>query len=103
MRFKNSFFIAVIALLGGLMLFCSSSSKAVELPKPQNDTPLASAPAKQSIVLAGGCFWGIQAVFQHVKGVTNATSGYAGGEAATANYEVVSMGNTGHAESVKVT
>jgi peptide-methionine (S)-S-oxide reductase len=54
-------------------------------------------------VLAGGCFWGIQAVFQHVKGVTDATSGYAGGAAQTAKYDVVSSGETGHAESVRVT
>ena len=55
------------------------------------------------MVVAGGCFWGIQAVFQHVKGVTNATSGYSGGQANTAEYELVSSGQTGHAESVKVT
>jgi peptide-methionine (S)-S-oxide reductase len=53
-------------------------------------------------VFSGGCFWGIQAVFQHVKGVSSATSGYSGGSAATAEYEVVSTGETGHAESVKV-
>ncbi len=53
--------------------------------------------------MAGGCFWGIQAVFQHVKGVINATSGYSGGEAKTADYETVSTGETGHAESVKIT
>ncbi len=54
-------------------------------------------------MLAGGCFWGVQGVFQHVKGVTNAVSGYAGGEKKTADYEVVSTGRTGHAESVQVT
>jgi peptide-methionine (S)-S-oxide reductase len=57
----------------------------------------------QTAVLAGGCFWGVQAVFQHVKGVANAVSGYAGGEQKTADYETVSSGGTGHAESVKVT
>jgi len=62
-----------------------------------------SAPAStQSIVFAGGCFWGVQAVFQHVKGVKSATSGYAGGEKSTAEYEIVSSGRTGHAESVEV-
>jgi peptide-methionine (S)-S-oxide reductase len=60
-------------------------------------------PANETIVVAGGCFWGIQAVFQHTKGVIDATSGYAGGSADTAQYETVSRGNTGHAESVKVT
>ncbi len=57
---------------------------------------------KRTAVLAGGCFWGIQAVFQHVKGVISATSGYAGGEAKTAHYEIVSQGDTGHAESVQI-
>src|SRR4029079_11407781 len=62
-----------------------------------------SAPSEQVAVFSGGCFWGIQAVFQHVKGVTNAVSGYAGGDASTAKYDRVSSGNTGHAESVRVT
>jgi peptide-methionine (S)-S-oxide reductase len=61
------------------------------------------APKTENIVLAGGCFWGMQAVFQHTKGVTIATSGYAGGNANTAQYEIVSNGTTGHAESVQVT
>ena len=62
----------------------------------------APASTSENIVLAGGCFWGVQAVFQHTKGVLTATSGYAGGEAVTAEYETVSTGTTGHAESVKV-
>src|SRR5262245_2502400 len=57
----------------------------------------------ETVVLAGGCFWGVQAVFQRVKGVTRAVSGYAGGSAAAARYELVSRGTTGHAESVQVT
>jgi peptide-methionine (S)-S-oxide reductase len=57
---------------------------------------------EQTAVFAGGCFWGVDAVFKHVKGVSNVVSGYAGGSAATANYEMVSTGNTGHAESVRV-
>ena len=73
------------------------------LPDPAVDTPLASAHSQQTVVFAGGCFWGIQAVFQHVKGVKEATSGYSGGSASTAEYETVSTGTTGHAESVKVT
>lgn len=64
---------------------------------------LASAhAAEQTAVFAGGCFWGVDAVFKHVKGVTKVESGYAGGSAATANYERVSEGDTGHAESVRV-
>ena len=66
-----------------------------------NATPPAGG--KQTAVLAGGCFWGVDAVFKHVKGVSSVASGYAGGNAATAQYEVVSTGETGHAESVKIT
>src|SRR6266851_3482897 len=72
-------------------------------PNPAVDASLATAKSEQTAVVAGGCFWGIQAVFQHVKGVISATSGYAGGEAKTSEYELVSTGNTGHAESVKIT
>src|ERR1044072_3061182 len=76
---------------------------------PRSAAPVSSPPPsgvsmdRQVAVFSGGCFWGIQAVFQHVKGVTNAVSGYAGGDAASAHYDRVSSGNTGHAESVRVT
>ena len=80
-----------------------ASGGAVSLPDPAVDAPKTAAHDTQTAVFAGGCFWGIQAVFQHVKGVTDATSGYSGGSKATAEYEVVSTGATGHAESVKVT
>jgi len=83
---------------------CSAGERDhVALPSPSIDLPLAARPAEQTAVVAGGCFWGIQAVFQHVKGVISATSGYAGGSAKTAEYEVVSTGSTGHAESVRIT
>ena len=87
-----------------LSLVACSSSQAATLPvaPPAVDTPLAASPGKASIVVSGGCFWGVQAVFQHVKGVISATSGYAGGKSDTAHYELVSDGNTGHAESVQV-
>lgn len=65
--------------------------------------PLAAAAQTQTAVFSGGCFWGVDAVFKHVKGVTKVVSGYSGGEAATAHYEIVSEGTTGHAESVEVT
>jgi peptide-methionine (S)-S-oxide reductase len=65
--------------------------------------PLAAAAQSQTAVFAGGCFWGVDAVFKHVKGVTRVVSGYSGGEASTARYEIVSEGTTGHAESVQVT
>ena len=81
----------------------ASASAPVTLPAPVVDLPRAAGAGRQTVVLAGGCFWGIEAVFRHVKGVTEAVSGYAGGAAATAQYELVSEGNTGHAESVRVT
>ena len=73
------------------------------LPAPAIDIPAASAKSPQTAVFAGGCFWGVEAVFRHVKGVTKAVSGYAGGGAKSADYELVSTGMTGHAESVEVT
>src|SRR5208282_354787 len=69
---------------------------------PALDAALATTKAEQTAVVSGGCFWGIQSVFQHVKGVISATSGYSGGAAKTAEYEVVSNGDSGHAESVKI-
>ncbi len=76
--------------------------RAASLPDPSVDDSLAAKSGQQSIVVSGGCFWGVQLVFQHVKGVISATSGYSGGSAKTAQYEIVSTGTTGHAESVKV-
>jgi peptide-methionine (S)-S-oxide reductase len=73
------------------------------LPDPTVDAPPAAKKGKQTAVVAGGCFWGVQAVFQHVKGVKDAVSGYSGGSTGTAEYERVGMGDTGHAESVKIT
>ena len=81
----------------------AGGSAAVALPAPAVDAPRAAAPGRETVVLAGGCFWGVEAVFRHVKGVIEATSGYAGGSAATARYELVGEGHTGHAESVRVT
>ena len=73
------------------------------IPNPAVDAALATARGEQTAVLAGGCFWGVEAVFEHVKGVTRVESGYAGGSANTAEYETVSSGRTGHAESVQIT
>jgi peptide-methionine (S)-S-oxide reductase len=86
-------------LLAGIAAF---SSGKTPVPSPAVDASVAKASGQESAVFAGGCFWGIQAVFQHVKGVISATSGYSGGEAKTAEYETVSTGRTGHAESVRV-
>ena len=72
------------------------------VPPPVVDVPLASEQGTASAVLAGGCFWGVEAVFEHVRGVIRATSGYAGGTAETAHYDIVSDGRTAHAEAVEV-
>jgi peptide-methionine (S)-S-oxide reductase len=95
---------AVMLILWGAIghLAASAAERPVEIPPPVADIPKAPGPM-QTAVLAGGCFWGVQAVFQHLKGVQRALSGYAGGDRATAEYEIVSSGQTGHAESVQVT
>jgi peptide-methionine (S)-S-oxide reductase len=80
----------------------SAVESVVLVPAPTADEPKSDATSEKA-VLAGGCFWGVQGVFQHVKGVTQALSGYTGGAAATAHYEDVGLGDTGHAESVQVT
>jgi peptide-methionine (S)-S-oxide reductase len=85
------------------VLAFSPHSHAVALPDPKTDAPLASEHGSVKTVFAGGCFWGMQGVFQHVKGVIHVTAGYAGGSAMTAQYETVSTGATGHAESVEIT
>jgi peptide-methionine (S)-S-oxide reductase len=81
----------------------TAADAAVLVPAPAVDQPLAKAPGTETAILSGGCFWGMQAVFQHVKGVREAISGYTGGAAGTASYEEVSTGTTGHAESLKIT
>jgi peptide-methionine (S)-S-oxide reductase len=100
-------YLRLIGVMAFMALLCSLSpsllAHAASLPDPAEDMPLETQPGKESIVLAGGCFWGVQAVFQHVKGVKQAVSGYTGGEAESAHYEIVSTGTTGHAESVQVT
>jgi len=85
------------------MIACAGERSGIPLPAPQVDASIGAAKTPQAAVLSGGCFWGIQAVFQHVKGVIRATSGYSGGEQKTAQYEMVSTGDTGHAESVQIT
>ncbi|HEX5532050.1 MAG TPA: peptide-methionine (S)-S-oxide reductase MsrA [Methylomirabilota bacterium] len=78
-----------------------AAEPAVVIPAPTVDDPRAAGPL-QTAVLAGGCFWGVQGVYEHVRGVRQVLSGYAGGDKATAEYEVVSRGGTGHAESVEI-
>ena len=83
-------------------LACNVATATVSIPDPVLDAPLAATKGQQTVVLAGGCFWGIQAVFQHVKGVIEVKAGYSGGSADAAHYEIVSSGETGHAESVRI-
>ena len=86
------------------ILFCAAMPlAAANFPDPATDIPAANAKAKETIVLAGGCFWGVEAVFESLKGVSSAVSGYAGGSKSNAHYEMVGSGTTGHAESVEVT
>lgn len=101
--------VAIIVTFFGWTAVRSLGARPAEVPsvaffpKPSVDTPLASASTTESAVFAGGCFWGVQAVFEHVKGVESATSGYTGGRVKSPGYELVSTGFTGHAESVQVT
>lgn len=90
------------AIIGGLSLTAQARAAAPQLvPAPKIEAPLQHG--TQKIVLAGGCFWGVEAVFEHVNGVVNVTSGYAGGQAVEASYDQVSMGYTAHAEAVEIT
>lgn len=98
---------AVVAPVAGIALALaiaaySFSSPAKSLPDPAVDLPPAKTGGAQTAVLAGGCFWGVEGVFEHVRGVTGVVSGYAGGTADTARYRQVSSGRTGHAESVRI-
>src|SRR5215468_10215550 len=104
MRLSNALGLSILLLpvLAFLPLITArSESIAVRIDPPALDEPASEG--LETAVLAGGCFWGVQAVYQHTKGVRNAVSGYAGGDKATAHYAVVGSGLTGHAESVQVT
>jgi len=85
------------------LVACTASNAAVSLPDPAMDVPLSKTKGTATVVLAGGCFWGVEAVYEHTKGVIEAVSGYSGGGASTAKYEQVTSGTTGHAESVRIT
>src|SRR5712675_1717076 len=106
MNWKQSWILLVAAALCAAVYVristsASASESAVVIPAPALDNPKAAGPV-QTAVLAGGCFWGVQGVYQHVRGVRNVLSGYAGGDKATATYEAVSAGRTRHAESVQI-
>ena len=97
-----TFGIAAAASLSFLQPAVSATAVKV-VPAPAADAAPAARPGEAVAVLAGGCFWGLEGVFEHVAGVKNVVSGYAGGNAATAHYEIVGSGMTGHAESVRIT
>ena len=101
---RNSLLIATVA--SGVLMLTSACGRTLAagavVPPAVVDAQLAAKAGRETAVLAGGCFWGVQAVFQHTRGVIQATSGYAGGSEADAHYDIVSSGGTGHAESVEV-
>jgi len=98
---RRTVFAALGAVAFAALTFGQSQAEPFVISPPKTD--IAASPAPRSIVLAGGCFWGVQGVYQHTKGVIEAVSGYAGGPAEKARYDAVSTGATGHAEAVKVT
>lgn len=93
-------FASLSALIG--LTACTASASNAPVPDPAFDAPKTTAHSTETAVLAGGCFWGMQSVFEHVRGVRQVWAGYSGGDASTAHYNQVSDGDTGHAESVKV-
>jgi len=94
--------IAGLMALAGFATSSTTAEEARKIPPPAVDEPAGTAGPEVAVV-AGGCFWGVQGVFQHVDGVISAVSGYEGGAAATAHYDMTSQGDTGHAESVRIT
>ena len=102
MQSSTHLVLVLLASLGVTACNAKANPAVAAVPAPAIDAPRASSAGQQTAVLSGGCFWGVQAVFQHVRGVITATSGYSGGKAKTAEYELVSTGDTGHAESVQV-
>ena len=98
----RSFLLTLLACAGAIVLGVQAKESAMVVPAPSSDLAAPPDPAPQTAVLAGGCFWGVQGVFQHVAGVKSAVSGYAGGNADTATYDQTSSGRTGHAESVRI-
>jgi peptide-methionine (S)-S-oxide reductase len=95
--------IGLSILVSSCSVTANTGASASNIPHPKEDIPASSATGKQVAVFAGGCFWGMEAVFEHLKGVDSVVSGFSGGDARTAAYEIVSSGQTDHAESVKIT
>ena len=103
LRVAGGVLLAVVLLAGAHFSPTAAADEARVIPAPAIDEPAAPGATSEVAVLAGGCFWGVQGVFQHVKGVIGAVSGYDGGSKETAHYRMVGSGTTGHAESVRVT
>jgi peptide-methionine (S)-S-oxide reductase len=93
----------IVSLFGLALSAAQAVEPAVSVPPPAMDAIVPAGTGLQTVVLAGGCFWGVQGVFEHTQGVTRAVSGYSGGKKETAHYEMVGTERTGHAESVQVT
>ena len=102
-QLKTTAAILALAACGWACRAGAAASTQTAIPAPKIDTPAAEATGLQTAVLAGGCFWGLQGMFQHVQGVTKVVSGYSGGTRETATYDMVSTERTGHAESVEIT
>jgi peptide-methionine (S)-S-oxide reductase len=102
LQMKNTVLTLALAAFG---LSCGASADTINktIPAPAVDTPAAEAKGAQVAVLAGGCFWGLQGMFEHVQGVTKVVAGYSGGDKSSAHYEMVGTERTGHAESVEIT
>src|SRR3989441_8904604 len=101
-RFLVRSFAGLSGFLALATLVKCNSARATVIPSPVVDDPLATTRGQQTAVLAGGCFWGVQAVFEHVKGVISVTAGYSGGGAKTAHYETVSAGTNAPAQTVQI-
>ena len=100
--FSRRVILIVLGTISVAVAYKIKTPSSVGVPAPATNEAQATASKQETAVLAGGCFWGMQAVYQHVKGVVSATSGYSGGSAKNADYEIVSTGDTGHAESVQI-
>src|SRR5215467_1181805 len=110
MQMNKVMAVFLILCLGALVMFATthrsaesaSPAKVSSIPDPAIDESPAAQHGQETLAVAGGCFWGVQAVFKHIKGVIRSTAGYSGGSVKNPDYEAVSSGTTGHAESVEI-
>jgi len=97
------FWTAIVAIVFGASCYANAEAVNKQIPSPLVDTPASEARGPEVAVFAGGCFWGLQGMFEHVRGVSKVVAGYSGGDKTTAHYEMVGTETTGHAESVEIT